>query len=228
MSASRLGSLRLLPCGPEALLVELAPPPGAAGAAHPAAVAPAALARAARSWPEVTEAVAAAQTVLLRTRVGGQARLRDRLLSLDAGQQPAPAVPVTPVEALTAARVSIQVAYDGADLALVAEQTGLSTAEVIARHTRPEYVVEFVGFAPGFGYLRGLDPSLHLPRLPSPRIAVPAGSVAIAGPYSAVYPGPSPGGWLLLGRTEEVMFDVTARPPARLQAGTRVRFEPVG
>lgn len=122
--------------------------------------------------------------------------------------------------------VVIEVDYDGEDLDDVAEQTGLTVEEVIRRHSEPGYVVEFVGFAPGFGYLRGLDPALQLPRLSTPRPNVPAGSVAIAGPYSAVYPSSSPGGWLLLGRTDVVLFDVAADPPARLQAGTVVRFVP--
>ncbi len=120
--------------------------------------------------------------------------------------------------------VTIPVNYDGEDLAAVAELTGLGVGEVIARHTRVVYEVAFVGFAPGFGYLTGLDPALNVPRLDSPRPRVPAGSVAIAGPYAAVYPTASPGGWRLLGRTPAMVFDPHRDPPALFRPGTRVRF----
>ncbi|MEU7002951.1 allophanate hydrolase subunit 1 [Nonomuraea sp. NPDC046570] len=121
--------------------------------------------------------------------------------------------------------VTVPVVYDGADLEEVAAEAGVGVAEVIARHTGAELVVGWLGFAPGFAYLTGLDPVLHLPRLATPRTSVPAGSVAIAGPYSAVYPTASPGGWRLLGRTDLRVWDVTADPPALFRPGTRVRFE---
>jgi KipI family sensor histidine kinase inhibitor len=120
--------------------------------------------------------------------------------------------------------VVIPVVYDGADLDAVSELTGLSTAEIIERHTGRELVVGWLGFAPGFAYLVGLDPALHVPRLATPRTSVPAGSVAIAGPYAAVYPGTSPGGWRLLGRTEIRVWNAAADPPSILRPGTRVRF----
>lgn len=123
--------------------------------------------------------------------------------------------------------VTIPVAYDGADLESVAELAGLPAGEVIARHTGTELVVGWLGFAPGFAYLTGLDPALRVPRLETPRTCVPAGSVAVAGPYSAVYPSASPGGWRLLGRTEARVWDVAADPPSVLRPGTRVRFEAV-
>lgn len=121
--------------------------------------------------------------------------------------------------------VTVPVVYDGADLEEVAAEAGVGVAEVIARHTGAELVVGWLGFAPGFAYLTGLDPVLHLPRLATPRTSVPAGSVAIAGPYSAVYPTASPGGWRLLGRTDLRVWDVAADPPALFRPGTRVRFE---
>ncbi|MFD8558898.1 5-oxoprolinase subunit B family protein [Streptosporangium canum] len=130
--------------------------------------------------------------------------------------------------ASTAGRsVTVPVVYDGADLDDVAALSGLSAEEVVERHTRRELVVGWLGFAPGFAYLTGLDPALHVPRLPTPRTAVPAGAVAIAGPYSAVYPSASPGGWRLLGRSLMAVWDVTADPPAVLMPGTRVRFRAV-
>ena len=113
---------------------------------------------------------------------------------------------------------------DGVDLDEVAELTGLSREEVVDRHSAPEYVVAFLGFAPGFAYLLGGDERLHVPRLPKPRERVPGGTVAIAGPYSGIYPRDSPGGWRLLGRTTLTLFDARRRPPALLAPGDRVRF----
>ncbi|GAA3420047.1 hypothetical protein GCM10018952_61710 [Streptosporangium vulgare] len=99
---------------------------------------------------------------------------------------------------------------------------------MVERHTGRELVVGWLGFAPGFAYLTGLDPALHVPRLDTPRTSVPAGAVAVAGPYSAVYPSASPGGWRLLGRSATAVWDVAAEPPALLTPGTRVRFQAVG
>jgi KipI family sensor histidine kinase inhibitor len=121
----------------------------------------------------------------------------------------------------------IPVRYDGPDLAEVAEETGLSPEQVAERHAGAEYLVGWLGFSPGFGYLTGLDPALHVPRRSSPRTSVPAGSVAIAGPLAAVYPSASPGGWRLLGRTTARLWDEQRDPPAALAPGQRVRFRPV-
>lgn len=118
----------------------------------------------------------------------------------------------------------IRVRYDGPDLDFVCRETGLRPEEVIARHTGPEYRVYLLGFAPGFAYLGDLDPALELPRRASPRARVPAGSVAIAGRQTAVYPLPTPGGWHLIGSTDARLFDPSRDPPALLQAGDRVRF----
>jgi KipI family sensor histidine kinase inhibitor len=120
--------------------------------------------------------------------------------------------------------VEIAVRYDGADLAEVAHVCSLSVERVISLHSDADYAVSFCGFAPGFAYLTGLPSELHLPRRLSPRTRVPAGSVAIAATYSAVYPRESPGGWHLLGTTKETMWDVTRASPALLQPGMRVRF----
>lgn len=123
--------------------------------------------------------------------------------------------------------VEIPVVYDGEDLADVAARVGCSAEEVVSRHAGAEYRVAFCGFAPGFAYLRGLDARLVLPRRDVPRPRVPAGSVAIAAEYSAVYPGASPGGWHLLGTTRLAMWDPgDAAAPARLVPGMRVRFVP--
>lgn len=142
----------------------------------------------------------------------------DRLgeLAARAQEEPTLAGPVTEIE----------VRYDGADLGLVAELTGLSVDDVIAAHSAADYTVAFLGFLPGFGYLLGGDDRLRVPRRDEPRQRVPAGSVAIAGPYSGVYPRESPGGWRLLGTTTTTLFDPHRDPPALLAAGDRVRFVP--
>jgi KipI family sensor histidine kinase inhibitor len=115
----------------------------------------------------------------------------------------------------------------GPDLAEAARMCGISADELIARHTATTYTVAMIGFAPGFPYLIGLDESLALPRLATPRPRVPAGSVAIGGSQTGIYPRDSPGGWHLLGRTPRQLFDATRESPALLSPGDRVRFMPV-
>jgi KipI family sensor histidine kinase inhibitor len=122
----------------------------------------------------------------------------------------------------------LPVRYDGPDLAEVGERTGLSRTEVIRRHAEPVYDVHFLGFVPGFAYLGPIDPALALPRRESPRPRVPAGSVAIAGGQTGVYPLETPGGWHLLGHTDTVLFDPARDPPNLLAPGDQVRFAPVG
>jgi KipI family sensor histidine kinase inhibitor len=120
--------------------------------------------------------------------------------------------------------VEIDVVYDGADLDEVAATTGLTVDKVMAAHADTVFTVAFCGFAPGFAYLTGLPPELHLPRRSSPRTRVPEGAVAIADEFSAVYPRSSPGGWHLLGRTEARLWDLARDVPGLLQPGDRVRF----
>ncbi|MGC4833436.1 5-oxoprolinase subunit B family protein [Micromonospora vinacea] len=122
------------------------------------------------------------------------------------------------------ADVVVPVTFDGPDLPAVAEHWGVDAAAVRHRLTSTRFRVAFCGFAPGFPYLTGLPAELALPRLATPRPRVPAGSVALAGPYAGIYPGASPGGWQLVGRTDLVLFDVTADPPARLGPGRTVRM----
>ncbi|WP_214320467.1 5-oxoprolinase subunit B family protein [Nonomuraea sediminis] len=169
----------------------------------------------------VVEIVPGPSTVLVVAPGVDPARLRVQLEALLALASPAPGG--EPAEAGEA--VVVPVVYDGADLADVAAEAGVPVEEVVARHTGRELVVGWLGFAPGFAYLTGLDPVLHVPRLATPRTSVPAGSVAIAGPYSAVYPSASPGGWRLLGRTSLRVWDVRADPPSLFRPGMRVRFE---
>jgi KipI family sensor histidine kinase inhibitor len=180
----------------------------------------------------VVDVIPGAETVLVVLSPGavGLRELAGRLQALvsdvaDAasGEKKGPDGGGEPDSAVT----EIPVLYDGPDLAEVAEHTGLSRQEVIERHAAAEYRVGWLGFSPGFGYLTGLDPALHVPRRDSPRTSVPAGSVAIAGPLAAVYPAASPGGWRLLGRTAARLWDVHREPPAVLAPGRRVRFRPV-
>ncbi|MEV0598093.1 allophanate hydrolase subunit 1 [Streptomyces sp. NPDC050315] len=177
-----------------------------------------------RDRPEgVRELVAAARTLLVTYdpavtgHDGLSAAVAERAAALpeqggDASQDTAYDTLVVPVR------------YDGPDLADVAELTGLTVREVIARHTAPLYTVAFAGFMPGFGYLVGTDPVLHLPRRSEPRTAVPAGSVAVAGGFTGVYPRSSPGGWQLLGSTDVPLWDEDRTPPALLVPGRTVRF----
>lgn len=205
---------RLLPYGTGAVLVELA------GAAD---VLPAREALIAQRHPAVRAVVPAARTVLVEFDPDAVATA-----DLHAWIEWCLATPAGPASGGgSEPPVELAVRYDGADLDSVARQCGLPVAEVIRRHSTAEYTVQFCGFAPGFGYLSGLDPALRLPRLASPRPAVPAGSVAIAGEFTGVYPRSSPGGWLLLGRTDAVLFDLGRRPPALLRPGTAVRLRPL-
>lgn len=113
---------------------------------------------------------------------------------------------------------------DGPDLLDVAGWTGLTPAEVVRRHGALTYEVLVLGFAPGFAYLGELDPSIQVPRLATPRPRVPAGSVGIAEGFTGIYPAALPGGWRVLGRTDEAVFDPWRAEPARFRPGDRVRF----
>jgi len=127
----------------------------------------------------------------------------------------------------TSRPIEILVRYgggDGPDLPGVAAQTGLTETEVVEAHAGTVYRVFVVGFVPGFPYLGILPEILELPRLATPRLRVPAGSVAIAGRQTGIYPAPTPGGWHLIGRTDAPIWDPTRDPPALLAPGDRVRF----
>lgn len=113
---------------------------------------------------------------------------------------------------------------DGPDLEHVAQLTALSPADVVALHAGSEYRVYMIGFAPGFPYMAGLPPQLAVPRHSVPRTRVPAGSVAIAGAQTGIYPLATPGGWQIIGRTDVQLFRPSDDPPTLLQLGDRVRF----
>jgi inhibitor of KinA len=121
----------------------------------------------------------------------------------------------------------IEVLYDGLDLATVAERTGMSVDQVVQLHSEQHYRVDLIGFVPGFAYLSRVTEALQLPRRDQPRPRVPAGSVAIAGAQTGVYPLDTPGGWHILGRTSTVMFDARRDEPALLRPGDTVKFQPV-
>jgi UPF0271 protein len=128
-----------------------------------------------------------------------------------------------PAPTLAPKRHVVRVRYSGPDLEEVARGAHLARTEVVAIHTAAEYVVSTLGFLPGFAYLRGLDPRLVVPRRSSPRPRVDARSVAIAGPYTGIYPFASPGGWHLLGTAIDFSaFD--AASGATFALGDRVRF----
>lgn len=129
--------------------------------------------------------------------------------------------------AATGQRIEIPVVYGGEygpDLVAAAAELGITADQLAARHAGGDYTVAMIGFAPGFPYLFGLDPALALPRLSTPRVRVPGGSVGIAGGQTGIYPRESPGGWRLLGRTPLGLFDPGTEPPSLLQPGDRVRF----
>ena len=127
-------------------------------------------------------------------------------------------------------RFRIPVAYggeSGPDLSSLAQERGISPEELARRHAEAEYSVAFLGFSPGFAYLSGLPAELAAPRRARPRARVPAGSVAIGGAYTAIYPEETPGGWALIGRSPVRLFDAAGHPPALLRPGDRVSFEPI-
>ena len=195
--------MRIVPVGPDALLVEVS---DAREGAHLYAAVRA-------SGLPVRDVVPAARTVLL-DGTGDVAGLR---AFLDRWETPED-------EPGSGNEVAVPTRYDGEDLDAVARLWDMTRAEVVSTHTSLEFVVAFCGFAPGFAYCTGLPEHLHVPRLDRPRTRVPAGSVAVAGEFTGVYPASSPGGWRLLGRTDLVLWDPTADRPAPLAPGTRVRF----
>jgi KipI family sensor histidine kinase inhibitor len=123
--------------------------------------------------------------------------------------------------------LTIDVVYGGPDIADLARASGLRIDDVIRLHATGTYRVAFCGFSPGFGYLRGLDPRLHVPRRETPRTSVPAGAVGIAAGYTCVYPSASPGGWHLIGHSTTALWDVDREPPAVMRPGRIVRFRGV-
>jgi KipI family sensor histidine kinase inhibitor len=146
------------------------------------------------------------------------ARLADSIRQLEGSV--GAAIPAGPI-------VDVPTRYDGPDLPEVALKTNLTPAGVIERHAGREYLVYCVGFAPGFTYCGALEEKIAVPRLASPRLRAPAGSIGIAGRQTGIYAVDSPGGWNLIGRTTLNLFDPAADPPARFKPGDRLRFVPI-
>lgn len=200
--------MRTLPVGDRALLIELADGEEA-GALHAELL----RRRAAGTLPPVREIVPAARTVLL-DGVADPHRL-----ALELPHWRIPSLRLQVVEA-----IEVPVRYDGPDLAEVAELWRVTPDQVAKIHSAVEFRVAFCGFAPGFGYLSGLPEGLAVPRRATPRTAVPAGSLGLAGSYTGVYPRSSPGGWQLIGSTDLELWDPAREPAALLSPGARVRF----
>ncbi|WP_255770821.1 5-oxoprolinase/urea amidolyase family protein [Pseudarthrobacter sulfonivorans] len=168
--------------------------------------------------PGQVDVLAAAETVMVRADSPASARrMAALLLDMDLAVQ----------SHAEGKLVTIDTVYDGEDLAEVGRLTGLGAEGVVAAHTGQVWTVAFGGFAPGFGYMVGENEALEVPRRSSPRTEVPAGSVALAGNYSAVYPRKSPGGWQLIGRTAAHMWDLSREQPALAAPGDRVQFRAV-
>ena len=197
--------VRLIPYGTQALMAEYT--------TLSEVVAAAAAVRAA-DLAGVDEVIPGARTVLVQFSGGEPSGLRE-ILTVEHEQVQADGL-----------LIEVPTRYDGPDLAEVAERTALSVDDVIALHSGTEFVAAFCGFAPGFAYLSGLPSVLQLPRRPSPRTLVPAGSLAMASEFTSVYPTASPGGWHLLGTVAVSMFDLTRQPAALIAPGDRVRFVP--
>lgn len=127
-------------------------------------------------------------------------------------------------------RLEIPVCYDeefALDIERVANHTSLTPDAIVTFHSSAEYTVACIGFMPGFPFLAGLPQQLRVPRLESPRTKVAAGSVAIANAQAGIYPLESPGGWNVLGRTPQRLFQVNQNPPTFLRPGDRIRFRAI-
>lgn len=197
---------RILPLGDHALLVELDDLDAVLGLFRGLDA----------TRPEgVVDLVPAARTIAVM--------VEPRILSLSSARSWVERTRTVDVDPTHERLVQLEVRYDGEDLDEVARLTGRTAAELVAFHTGSTWRVAFGGFAPGFAYLV-TDRPLDVPRRRTPRTAVPPGSVGLAGAFSGVYPRSSPGGWQLIGRTDAVLWDEAADPPALLRPGTVVRF----
>ncbi|MCG2624274.1 allophanate hydrolase subunit 1 [Arthrobacter sp. I2-34] len=198
--------MRILPFGDGALLAEFGSLAEVLAHYRPLAAA---------SLPGVVDLVPAARTILATFDASVSAAEVRRWLQAAA-----------PVDdgAAVGAEITIEVDYSGEDLAEVARLLKVDEREVVRRHTGSRWTAAFTGFAPGFAYLVAPGDPLRVPRREVPRTRVPAGSVGLAGEFSGIYPGASPGGWQLIGRTEARLWDTAREEPALIRPGAVVRF----
>lgn len=208
-----MSARRLRPVGADGVLVECADAAEAAALARWVAE---------TADPPPRELVPAAATVLAVAAPGGLAALTARLAE-------APGAAVLAARAAGAVpELVIPVRYDGEDLAGVAAGLGMSVERLVREHTAAPWLIDFLGFAPGFGYCSRPDWPHRVPRLDTPRARVPAGAVALAEGWSGVYPRASPGGWRIVGSTDAALWDEARVPPSTLAAGGTVRYVEVG
>lgn len=214
--------MRELPAGPDAVVLDFADDPEPSAAVGRAT---AAIRRAIGSdMLRVTDLIPSAHTVLVQADRGTGIDVLGVHRALRAARDDAAQPDARSDE------IRIPVIYDGPDLDDVARTLGLGVDEVVALHRDTRWQVQFMGFAPGFGYLvaqgDSSNPLAQIPRRDESRTAVPSGAVAVAAGYSAVYPRESPGGWHLIGHTTTPMWDENSTPPALLEPGRTVRFVP--
>jgi KipI family sensor histidine kinase inhibitor len=201
------GVMRVLPYGDQAFMLEFDDVQQVIG--HHAAIL-------AAEPPAIVELVPAARTILVKVDVS--------LRALDDVVQEVSALSPLPPEAdRPTPLVEVPIRYDGPDLDDAATAVDLSVEDFVRRHAAQTWTAAFTGFAPGFAYLVGED-EWEIPRRSSPRVAVPAGAVAMAGPFTGIYPRESPGGWQIIGHTDVVLWDLERESPALIPAGYRVRF----
>ncbi|MGC4962624.1 5-oxoprolinase subunit B family protein [Gordonia sp. DT218] len=218
--------MRELPAGPDAVLLDFATDLDSAtdtAPLHAVGTAAAALRRAVQAGTlHAIEVIPTAQTLLVQAEPGRGIDVLGIHRALRTSVAPGA------TDDSTTSEIRIPVSYDGPDLADVADLLDLNPDEVSAIHRDTTWQVQFMGFAPGFGYLVPQQNSDHpfrdVGRRSESRTRVPAGSVAIAAGYSAVYPRVSPGGWHLIGHTEQSMWDEDNSPPALLEPGTLICF----
>ena len=171
--------------------------------------------------PGVIEIIPAYRSIMIiyDPSVTKPQKLQDAFISLEKR--------LTDIEIPPSKTIEIPVCYGGKfgpDIQVVAENNNISVSDVIRLHSKPEYIIYMIGFAPGFPFLGELPETLHTPRLKTPRTNVPQGSVGIANKQTGIYPAESPGGWQLIGRTPLKLFDQASSNPIIYQAGDRIRF----
>ena len=180
-----------------------------------------ALARALRSAEMAEDVVAGLDRVAVRFEPARAEEVKAWLSGLQS-------LPITEDADLKVVEIAVQYGGEfGPDLTPICEAMDLSEAAFIALHTEAEHSVEMIGFTPGFSYISGLPDDFKIPRLGTPRPRVPAGSIGISAAFTGIYALAGPGGWPLIGRTQETLFDPNASEPFRLHPGQRVKFKAV-